>query len=277
VVEMAVNPGDMSVDIERTLQIAADARPDYVFVDRSEGLVFEDFSRLASIPGAVSIFDASQYLTNIIAGDHPNPLDSGFDLLVASVHKNFPGPQKAMLATRQKDETWKRILAGVSTFVSNMHIASTYAAGLTLARTEWLSEYSRAMLEVALLLEAHLAKLHVPVVRRREDLPPTHHLWIQGTSREDAFQMYERLEGAGILTNFRLLPYSLGHGLRLGVAAAVRLGLAESDVPTLAELIAQTLLRGPATSLVQGVRSLSESLWDRHDLAVSVSARTAID
>ncbi|MEJ1231388.1 MAG: hypothetical protein WDM88_13250 [Galbitalea sp.] len=141
VVEMAVNVTDMSVDIERTLEISADVRPDYVLVDRSEGLVFEDFSRLGAIPGAVSIFDASQYLTNIIAGDHPNPLDAGFDLIVASVHKNFPGPQKAILATRQKDETWKRILAGVSTFVSSMHIASTYAAGLTLARTEWLSEY----------------------------------------------------------------------------------------------------------------------------------------
>jgi glycine hydroxymethyltransferase len=269
VVEMAVNVTDMRVDIERTIELSADVRPDYVFVDRSEGLVFEDFSRLASIPGAVAIFDASQYLTNIIAGDHPNPLDSGFDLIVASVHKNFPGPQKALLATRQNDETWKRTLGGLSTFVSNMHVTSTYAAGLTLARAEWLSEYSRSMLEIAVLLEEDLGALDVPVVRRPMNLPPTHHVWIQEPSREDAFESYERLESAGILTNFRLLPYSLGHGLRLGVAAAVRLGLSKSDVPHLAELIAQVRLQGPVRPLVEQVRLLSESLWAHHRTAIA--------
>ena len=49
---------------------------------------------------ATSVFDASQYLVNVIVGDHPNPFDYGFDLVVSSVHKNFPGPQKALLATR---------------------------------------------------------------------------------------------------------------------------------------------------------------------------------
>lgn len=268
-IEMIVDETNMKVDIERTLELCEDSEPEYVFVDRSEGLVFEDFSRLASIPGAVSIFDASQYLTNIIAGDHPNPLDSGFDLIVSSIHKNFPGPQKALLATREDDETWHRILRGMSTFVSNMHVASTYAAGLTLARVDWMSEYSRTMLSTAVLLEQRLAEHEVPVVRRRHDLPPTHHIWIREDSSADAYASYERLESAGILTNFRVLPYSLGHGLRLGVAAAVRLGLSESDVPRLADLIARARLRGPDDDLVGEVRQFSESLWARHDLAVA--------
>ncbi len=133
------------------------------------------------------------------------------------------------------------------------------------------------MLDVAVLLEKHLAELDVPVVQRRTDLPPTHHLWIQGSSREDAFESYERLESAGILTNFRLLPYSLGYGLRLGVTAAVRLGLAEPDVPRLAELIAQVRRRGPVRSLVEDVHLLSESLWVRHEVAIANESRTNTD
>jgi hypothetical protein len=43
----------------------------------------------------VCVFDASQYLSNIIAGDYANPFGWGFDLMVASVHKNFPGPQNS--------------------------------------------------------------------------------------------------------------------------------------------------------------------------------------
>src|SRR6478735_6465908 len=134
VTQMVVNERAMCIDMDRTLALCEADPPDFVFVDRSEGLVVEDFSALTAL-GAVSIFDASQYLSNIIADDHPNPFGHGFDLLVSSVHKNFPGPQKALLATREIDERWREVLGGVSSYVSNMHVASTYAATLTLGRT----------------------------------------------------------------------------------------------------------------------------------------------
>lgn len=41
------------------------------------------------------IFDASQYLTNIMAKDYDNPFDMGFDIILTSLHKNYPGSQKA--------------------------------------------------------------------------------------------------------------------------------------------------------------------------------------
>jgi glycine hydroxymethyltransferase len=263
VVEMVVNDSEMCVDVDATLERCADAPPDFIFVDRSEGLVFEDFSPFAEIDGPRAIFDASQYMTNIISGDHPNPLDWGFDLLVGSVHKNFPGPQKALLATRVADTPWRELLGGVSTYVSNMHVASTYAAGLTLARGEWLASYSRRMLDVAVLLEAELCHFGVPVVARGTGGPPTHHVWIREPSREEAFETYERLESCLIMTNFRLLPYGLGHGLRLGVAAAVRIGLTIDDVPRLADLIAEIRCRGATSALRHEARRFNESIWQR--------------
>lgn len=41
------------------------------------------------------------------------------------------------------------------------------------------------------------------------------------------------------LTNYRLLPYDLGYGIRIGTAAAVRQGLNEEKVPALAEIISK--------------------------------------
>lgn len=263
VLDMAVDDDQMCVDIEVTLDRHIDTPPDFLFVDRSEGLVFEDFSKLAAFTGSHRIFDASQYLANIIAGDHPNPFHWGFDTMVASVHKNFPGPQKALLATRTKDSTWQEILGNVSAYVSNMHAMSTYAAGLTLAKTEWLSEYSQRMLAVAVRLDAELHEQGVPVVRRREDLPPTHHIWIREASRDQAFTTYERLEECLILTNFRKLPYSLGYGVRLGVNAAARLGMTEDDVPELAELIAEIRHRGATPALRQKAASFNHAIWSR--------------
>jgi glycine hydroxymethyltransferase len=263
VVDMVVDGENMGVDIDATLELCENTKPDYIFVDRSEGLVFEDFSRLARASGARTIFDASQYLTNIICGDHPNPLGWGFDVIVSSIHKNFPGPQKALLATREIDDVWRRILGGVSMYVSNMHVTSTYAAGLTLARREWLAGYSRRMLDVALRLEHELSERGVPAVRRRRDRPPTHHVWIREQDRETAFATFESLEQCRILTNFRLLPYSRGYGLRLGVNAAVRMGLCEDDVPQLAQLIADIRSHGPTRELQSRAHAYSETIYER--------------
>jgi glycine hydroxymethyltransferase len=263
VLEMVVDDAQMCVDVDRTLARCEPRAPDYVFVDRSEGLVYEDFSWLAGVAGCHAVFDASQYLTNIICGDHPNPFDWGFDLMVASVHKNFPGPQKALLATRRDDDGWRQILRGVSTYVSNMHVASTYAAGLTLTRAAWLARYSREMLKVAPMLEAELADRGVPVIRRPANQPPTHHVWIREPDRLRAFATYEALERCRIMTNYRQLPYSLGQGIRLGVAAAVRIGMCEGDVPLLADLISRIREGGPTPALRQEARRFNEDIWSR--------------
>ena len=263
VIEMPVDETAMSVDMSATLELCVRERPDYVFVDRSEGLVYEDFSPLAEVEGPTKIFDASQYLTNVLCGDHPNPFEWGYDLMVASVHKNFPGPQKALLATGRRDDRWQSLLKGVSTFVSNMHVASTYAAGLTLSRRDWLQDYSRRMLTVALELEDALHERGVPVVRRRRDLPATHHVWIRECDRGRAFATYENLERCLIMTNFRTLPYSLGPGIRIGVNSAVRLGAKESDVPHLADLIASIRAEGPTPSLREEARAFSQTIWSR--------------
>jgi glycine hydroxymethyltransferase len=264
VTEMPVDDHGMCVDLQRTLAMCEDDRPDFVFVDRSEGLVVEDFSSLTEV-GAVSIFDASQYLTNVIVGDHPNPFADGFDLVVSSVHKNFPGPQKALLATRTVDETWRDLLRGASSYVSNMHVASTYAATLTLARSRWLASYSRRMLVCATALEDELLARGVPAVERPRDQVPTHHVWIREGSRARAYDTFEALEACGIFTNYRRLPYSLGFGVRLGLSAAVRIGLDEADVPALAELIAAIRRDGATSPLQRAARAFSQLLWERDD------------
>jgi len=263
VVEMIVDESSMTVDMGATLNLASAQSFKYVFVDRSEGLVYEDFTPLANIAGATTIFDASQYLTNIISGDYANPFERGFDLVVASLHKNFPGPQQALIATNESNEVWRTLIGGISIYVSNMHTTSIYAAGLTLDRREWLAAYSQRIMSMAVALEEALLELGVPAVQRPDTAPPTHHLWIREASKELAFRTYEDLETCRILTNFRSLPYSLGYGLRLGVSAAVRIGLSSEDIPVLADLIADIRRRGPTALLRGRAKEFNQELWSR--------------
>jgi glycine hydroxymethyltransferase len=120
------------------------------------------------------------------------------------------------------------------------------------------------MLACAVRLEEELAENGVSVVRRADDRPATHHVWVREASRGHAFETFEALERCRILTNFRKLPYSLGHGLRLGLSAAARTGLEENDIPALAALIADIRRQGPTAALRHAARAFNMALWDRH-------------
>lgn len=226
------------VDIMSSMELIEQWKPNYIFVDRSEGLYYEDFSWLKEVP-CIKVFDASQYLTNIMAQDYINPFDMGFDLVLTSLHKNYPGSQKAAVFFRQKDYLWEQIMKGLNTYISNIHPKDVCSLLLNLPSKDVIKDYSRTMLSTARLLEEGLAQHQLPVVIRDYKNISTQHIWILPESKEKAYQAFRILEELHILTNYRLLPYGLGYGLRLGTAAAVRQGLNKTSIPSLVEIISR--------------------------------------
>jgi len=83
--ELVVDYEMKKIDAEASLKLIEEYSPKVIFIDRSEGLVYEDFSWLKKI-NAYKIFDASQYLTNIISNDYTNPFSWGFDMILSSLH-----------------------------------------------------------------------------------------------------------------------------------------------------------------------------------------------
>ena len=239
----------MKIDRKKCISDMETFQPDIIFVDRSEGLVYEDFSWLGhykSVHPCYKIFDASQYLTNIICHDYTNPFDMGFDLIITTMHKNLPGPQRALVCAKQNDAMWKKLRSGISTYVSNMHVFSIYSAGLLLRNYEQLQALSKNMIQNACVLESTLQSAGVPIIARQTDSfsPPTHHCWIGPLGKINAYELYRSLEHIGFMTNYRLLPYNIGYGLRLGLSGATQSGLRTFDIPELAEIISEAYQKG---------------------------------
>lgn len=226
------------VDVPRSMALIDNWKPDYIFVDRSEGLYYEDFSWMKEIP-CIKVFDASQYLSNIMAKDYCNPFDMGFDIILTSLHKNYPGSQKAAIFFRQKNELWERVMKGLSIYVSNIHPKDVCSLLINLPSDASLKSYSQRMLSITRLLEENLVQNNLPVVKRNFNSTWTQHIWLRPENKKKTYQFFRLLEELHILTNYRLLPYGLGYGLRLGTAAAVRQGLEEKSVPALAEVISK--------------------------------------
>jgi glycine hydroxymethyltransferase len=256
--EFDVDYINQKIDINASLEMIKKYSPKIIFIDRSEGLIYEDFSWLKDI-SAYKIFDASQYLTNIIGRDYPNPFQWGFNLILSTLHKNLPGPQRAMICTKTRDDNWEKLRSGISTYVSNMHVFSIYSAGIILKNYEALLALSQNMLENAIILEHELQRNGLNVVQSSPSFLKqlhTHHLWIQADSKEDAFNWYLILERIGILVNYRKLPYKLGYGLRLGLSAATYCGLCENDIPELAQIISSAIKGGYSDELKNKSQSL---------------------
>lgn len=239
VLEMIPDRKNYCVDIEKTKEIIFRYEPQLIFVDRSEGIYYEDFTNvLDNIPdNCGAIFDASQYLTNILEKDFKSPFDMGFDILMSTLHKNFPGPQKALVCSKNNNIYWERIIDAVSSYVSNLHAENIFIAGEILNQQDVLKIYSKQMLQNSIQLEKKMLENGIPVVKRIPNRVATHHIWIKFDRKDLAYNFYKKAEKCGILFNYRKLPYDLGYGIRMGTSAATLQGVNNQNLSELAKLI----------------------------------------
>lgn len=97
------------------------------------------------------------------------------------------------------------------------------------------------MISNAQILEKEMNKIGIPVISRDVDQVWTHHLWIEFETKDTAYKAYKNLEKNGILVNYRLLPYNIGYGLRLGTNCATIQGLAPCNIPQLAQYFSEAI------------------------------------
>lgn len=263
VIDMAADPVSLCVDMEETKKIMKQYEPQLIFVDRSEGIYYEDFSPLLKDKpqNCGAIFDASQYLTNILMEDLPSPFPMEFDIMMSTLHKNFPGPQKALVCSKNNNIYWERIQNSMSSYVSNLHAESIFIAGEILNYENILRQYSRQMLCNSIALEKLLLERGLPVVERDRSRPATHHIWINCNDSERAYSFYKRAECCGILFNYRKLPYHLGYGIRMGTSAATLQGVKEENIVELANILAEIYhASGITSTTIQKARNYICSL-----------------
>lgn len=241
----------LCVDVSQTMELIKSEKIDYVFVDRSEGLYYEDFSWLRECTECYKIFDASQYISSILCGHFMNPFDMGFNMIITTLHKNYPGPQKGLIAVKDLDIVWEQYLTHAKTYISNTHPKAIADSLLPLLYHEDFNKYCEICNSCVYALENQLINYNIPVVKRSADLTPTQHIWILCSDKYKSYEYYLKLESLGILTNYRLLPYNLGYGLRIGLNAAVLCGLREKHIPLLAKIMSDAYYNDITPKLVK--------------------------
>lgn len=238
-----------NVDVAASTALIAELRPRLVILGSSSFLFPHPVRQIAAavhrIEGSVLAYDASHVLGLIAANRFQRPLDDGADIVFGSTHKTLPGPQGGLILTNDE-----RLIEVVTTaiypaLVTNHHLARLPALGLALLEARcWGAAYADATIANARRLGAELSGHRLPVAGTHDGYTRSHTLLVGTGGYGGAEETGALLERAGIIVTAALLPANLGRaGLRLGVQEITRLGAAEDDMASLAELLVAGITR----------------------------------
>lgn len=214
--------------------------------------------------GGVVCYDAAHVIGLIAGGAFQDPLREGADVLTFSTHKTLFGPQGGAIATNGKyvEEIKQAVFPGVT---SNHHLHSV--AGKALAFAEYLrfgKEYAHQVIRNARALAQRLNELGLQVLGENVGFTKSHQVALDVTHFGDGAQIERKLERCNIIVNRQLIPgdlqagrhYTNPGGIRLGVSELTRLGMKESEMIEVANLIYEGITNEDPGSVASKVREL---------------------
>jgi glycine/serine hydroxymethyltransferase len=265
-VEYLRGPDPHGLDLAHAAELLERVRPSLVYVDQSHCLFPVDVPSLvatvrAHSPGTLVHVDASHWLGLVLGGAFPNPLDDGADSYGGSTHKTFPGPQKAVVLTR--DVRVERLIREAQDFlISNHHFAATVALGIALLEfREFGPAYTRAVLDHTRRFGRLLTERGLTVVAADRGYSAGHQLWLDTEADGvPAKTAAARLSAAGLKVNFMAgLPGFTGQGVRIGLNEATYQGLSGEDIDELAEVFTAAVQNtAPAARLAERTAALRD-------------------
>lgn len=103
----------------------------------------------------IIIYDASHTMGLIMGQQFQAPFKEGANVICANTHKTLPGPQKGMMAFRDKELGKKANAIIDGCLYSSPHTASMIALSTTILE---IKEFGQILLNKSLLTQTHLAK-----------------------------------------------------------------------------------------------------------------------
>jgi glycine hydroxymethyltransferase len=265
VVAYDVDADTGEIDYDQVGALARAHRPKLVVAGFSAYSRIVDWARFRAIAdevGARFLADIA-HVAGLIAADlYPSPVAIA-DVTTTTTHKTLRGPRGGMILAPRRSELTERIDEAVFPGTQGgplMHVIAAKAVALAEALEPKFKDYQRQVLANARLLAAGLMARGYQVVTGGTD---NHMVLVDLRNlRLDAARAERALHAAHIAVNRASLAGDTGSeptqgdgGLRLGTPAVTTRGLAEPEIRSLADWIADVLDAGGAERAVTRVRN----------------------
>lgn len=245
---------DMNLDIDGTAKLLRQVRPKVAQFGLSVFLFPPPIRELEDVFNEVGCLvweDCAHVLGLIAGGQFQKPFEEGVNIVSASTHKSFPGPNHGIvLGNGLTDEQVKKIQHAVFPGVtSSHHLHAMAALAVTLAEMDvYGRDYARQVCANARALGQSLYERGMPVLCESLGFTRSHAIALDVTRFGGGRACAKSLEDANMICNKNMLPSDTSSvnpsGLRLGAQEMTRLGMKESEMDEVADLIARVVVKG---------------------------------
>ncbi len=241
------NEKDMNLDVEGAKRLIREVKPKVALFGQSVYLFptpLDEIKEAVEEVGATAWYDAAHVLGLIAGKRFQDPLRQGMDVVSGSTHKTLPGPQHGMiLANLRKEGLESNIRRGVFPgATSNHHLHAVASLAVTLAETKEFGEaYAAQTVKNAKALGQAMHERGMEVLCEHLGFTESHTIVVDVQEHGGGKRVALDLEKANIILNKNMLPWDSDpvrpSGIRIGVQELTRLGMKETQMPEVAELI----------------------------------------
>ncbi len=236
----------LNIDIDKTRKLALKEKPKVFVLGASLYLFPHPVKEIVEIAEEVDgkvMYDASHVLGLIAGGEFHDPIKEGANVVTASTHKTFPGPQRAIILSERSlaKKVDSAVFPGV---VSNHHLHSLAAYVVAcMEMMEFGKSYAKQIVKNAKALAEKLHELGFNVVGENVGFTQSHQVAVDVSEFGGGDPVAKMFERINIVLNKNLLPWDdlskteNPSGIRIGVQEVTRLGMKEGEMEALAEIM----------------------------------------
>ena len=256
-VEMVFDEKEMVCDVEKTVKLIKELNPKLIMLGRSVFLFPEPIKELReAISSEIKIiYDAAHVFGLIYAGEFQKPLEEGADIITASTHKTFPGPQGGIIIGNKNldEKDWKKILNSIFPgTISNHHIHRLPSLAITaLEMNEFGEDYAKQTIKNAQAFAQAMYELGFKVLCPEKGFTRSHQVLIDVRELGGGKLVAEKMEENNIIINKIGLPWDKDKdvtqnpsGVRIGLQELTRWGMKEKDMSIVAKFYEKILMKG---------------------------------
>ncbi len=241
-----------NVDMDLFGNLILGIKPDIITLGASVFLFPHPIAEIKEICqdiGTIIHYDGSHVLGLIAGGEFQDPLLEGADVLMASTHKTFPGPQGAIICTNNEalfHNIEKGIFPGT---VSNHHLHRLPPLAIVCEEmNRFGKKYAKQIIKNAKAFATELDRKGFKVLGKKLGYTESHQILVDLSEFGRGLKNAELLEKADIITNKNLIHgddvdlASDPSGIRLGVQEMTHLGMKEPEFKIVAEFFKRIII-----------------------------------
>jgi len=261
IVPYGVSKKDEIIDYDSVADLAAKKKPKLILCGAtaySRIIDFKKFREIADSVKAILMVDMAHFSGIVAAGLYPNPCEYA-DIVTSTTHKTLRGPRGGFILSQKEDiavKINKAVFPGIQGGPL-MHIIAAKAVAFKLAAKPEFKKYQRQILKNATALADELQNRGFRIVSGGTD---THLFLVDLTPMKLTGKLFEKsLDAAGITANKNAIPFDkespfVTSGIRIGTPAVTSRGMTESDMPAIADIIAEVAKNADSSARLNAIK-----------------------